>query len=742
MRQIIIIVFLIAAIVGLVVISFSIKQVDQEEKRLSIDLQHRSTLLAESLRETVEPNFINKSDEYLQTVVEKFANKERLVGLSIFDNKGKIIAVSSSLSKETLEPQQIVSDAMDGDKANGDFVTLNDSNIYIFAVPLHDKTSVVGALMVAQNAGYIDTRIQEIWRNSLMRLSIQVFLLSIAAILFLRWVIHKPIQNIVESLKSTRIGDKSKQIPNNPFFQPLVREISNINRSLMEARFAVSEEAKLGLDKVNAPWTAERLKEFIKNVLKDQAILVVSNREPYIHTKNGGDISYFFPTSGVVTAIEPVMQACGGTWIAHGSGNADKLVVDNHDRVKVPPHEPKYTLRRVWLSEEEEKGYYYGFSNEGLWPLCHIAHTRPIFRKEDWLEYKSANEKFAKAVLQEIKNIKNPMLLIQDFHLALLPTLIKKQRPDAKIGIFWHVPWPNSESFRICPFRKELLNGILGADLVGFQTQLYCNNFIDTVGGELESLIDLEQFAVTRNGHTSYIKPFPISIAFYNGYLSEPNDKSGELDSNNILKTFDIKTKYIGLGVDRLDYTKGIIERFKAIAFFLNKYPSYKEHFTFIQVSPPSRSKIKRYQDFENDVKTEVEKINAMFQTKGWKPIIFLKKRYTHKEINEFYKIANICLVTSLHDGMNLVSKEFVASRSDEKGVLILSQFAGASRELKDALIINPYNIEQVADAIQLGLEMKESEQTIRMIKMREVVKIHNIYRWSAEFLKTLSSLA
>jgi len=741
MKQIIAIVFIIAAIVSLVAFSFTIGQVDREEKRLTVDLQHRSTVLAESLKDSVEPNFTNKSNEYLQRIVEKFADKERSAGLAVYNNKGEIIAVSSSVPKEISGSQIIASDAMDGDKANGDFAKFKDNKMYLFAIPLRDKNSVVGALMVVQNAGYIDARLQEIWGSNLMRLFVQVFLLSIATVFFLRWVILKPMHNLVESVKLARSGGKSSQnMPSNPFFQPLVREISNINRSLVEARMVASEEARLRIEKVDSPWTAERLKEFIKDILKDQNIYIVSNREPYIHTKNG-KISYFLATSGPVTAIDPLMQACGGTWIAHGSGDADKLVVDRNDRIKVPPDEPKYVLRRVWLSEEEEKGYYYGFSNEGLWPLCHIAHTRPIFRKEDWIEYQKVNAKFAKVALQEIKRVKNPVLLIQDFQLALLPKLIKKERPDAKIGIFWHVPWPNSESFSICPFRKELLDGILGADLIGFHTQLHCNNFIDTIGRELESLIDLERFAVTRNGHTSYIKPFPISIAFYNGHHYQSHDESSQIDNKNILKNLGIKAKYIGFGVDRLDYTKGVLERFKAIEFFLTKYPEYKEDFAFIQISPETRSKIKRYKEFQNEVKLEVDRINAKFQTRGWKPIILLKKRHTHNELNEFYKLSNICLVTSLHDGMNLVSKEFIAARSDEKGVLILSQFAGASRELKDALIVNPYNAEQVADAMKTGLEMKESEQKLRMNKMREVVKNHNVYRWSAELLKTLVDL-
>jgi len=741
MKQFLIVIFLVALIVSLVAISFTISQVGQEEKRLTIDLQHRSTLLAESLKDNIEPNFINKSDQYLQNVVEKFADKERLAGLVVYDNKGNIVAVSSILPKDISDSQKTAFDVMDSDKANGDFGKLNDKKMYLFAVPLHDKNSVVGSLMIVQNAGYIDNRLNEIWKNNLIRLSVQIFLLSIASVLLLRWIIFKPMIGLAESLKQMRSGGRRiTSHGNHLFFKPLAREISNMNKSLMEARFAAKEEARLRLEKLDSPWTKERLKEFVKDLLKNQEIFVVSNREPYVHTKEGNKTSFFFPTSGMVTAIEPFIQACGGTWIAHGSGDADKLVVDKYDRIKVPPDEPKYTLRRVWLTDEEEEGYYYGFSNEGLWPLCHIAHTRPIFRQEDWQEYQNVNRKFAKATLEEIKSVKNPVILVQDFHLALFPRLIKRERPDAKIGLFWHVPWPNSESFSICPFKKDLLKGMLGADLLGFHTQLHCNNFIDTVSKELESLIDLEQFAVTRNEHITYIKAFPISIAFYNGY--HPHDQSIQLDSANILKSLDIKAKYIALGVDRLDYTKGILERFKAIEFFLDKNPSYKENFVLIQISPPSRSRIKRYQDFDNEVKAETDRINSKFQSRGWKPIILLKKRHTHNELNEFYKLANICLVTSLHDGMNLVSKEFVAARDDEKGVLILSQFAGASRELKEALIINPYNAEQVSEAIKSGLEMSEKEQKRNMSKMRDVIKNNNVYRWSAELLRTLVNLS
>lgn len=740
MKQIFVALLIIVAIISLVVIAFTVNQVTREEQRLKSDLQYRSTLLAESLKETIEPNFINKSDSYLQNVVERFTDNERLASLGIYDSKGKIITASSIIPEATSAASEIVTNAMDEDKANGDFANFEDSKMYFLAIPLHDDKSVVGALMIAQNAGYIDDRLNEIWRNNLIRLLVQAFLLSFAILLLIRWIIYEPIRVLVETLKLARMGvsgQNSKGLTNSFFFRPLLKEISSIRNSLSEARVSASEEARLRLEKLDSPWTAERLKEFIKDILKGRTIFMVSNREPYIHTKNGGKTSYFFPASGMATAIEAVMQACGGLWIAHGSGNADKLVVDNQDKIKVPPDEPKYTLKRIWLTEEEEKGYYDGFSNEGLWPLCHIAHNRPIFRKEDWEEYKKVNQKFADAVLSETKNQDRPIVLIQDFHLALVPRMVKLQRPGAVVGIFWHIPWPNPESFSICPWKKDILDGMLGADLLGFHTQLHCNNFIETVGRELESLINFERFTVTRNNHISFIKPFPISIAFPNS-SEEKNEQNGK---DVLMKSLGVKTKYVGLGIDRLDYTKGLLERFKAIEIFLNQNPTYQGNFTFIQIAAPSRTKVKKYRDFAIEVKKEAERINASFRIKNWKPIVFLEKHHNHTEIQKFYRSADFCLVTSLHDGMNLVAKEYVASRYDEKGVLILSQYAGASIELKDALIINPYNGEQTANAIKEALEMKPYEQTKRMRNMREIVKNYNVYRWSAELLKTMVGL-
>lgn len=745
MKQLLAAIGIVIVIIATIAVYFTWTHVDSETKRLQGDIQYRSYLVADSLKESVQPNFINKSNVYLQEVVERFADKQRLAGIVIVDSTDKLIAATPSLPNGLTQSKltnQIITDAMDGDQDNGNFIVVSNKKYYIYASPLHDKKSVVGALAVVQNAGYIDSQLYDIWRSDLLKLFIQAFLLSVAILLILRWVILEPIRNLVESLQLTRKGDGNKRkskVFNNPFLGPLIKEVGTIQKNLIEARIAASEEAKLRLKKFDSPWTTERLKAFVNDILKDRKIFVVSNREPYVHTKEGNTIDYHFPASGMVTAIEPIMQATGGMWIAYGGGNADKLVVDENDTIGVPPRDPLYTLKRVWLTKEEVKGYYDGFSNEGIWPLCHIAHTRPVFKKDDWKEYIKVNEKFAKTVLKEIKNELNPIVLVQDFHFSLLPRLIKDKRPDATIGMFWHIPWPNAESFSICPWKREILDGMLGADLIGFHTQLHCNNFINTVSRELEALIDHDQYTITKNNHNTSVKPFPISIAFTkrsNITLKEQDEQSKEA-----LKKLGVKTEYVAIGVDRLDYTKGIIERLHAIEIFLTKYPAYIGKFTLIQISAPSRIDIPEYKAFTDKVIAEVNRINNKFKKNDWRPILFLHKHHSHESINLLYRAANIALVTSLHDGMNLVAKEFVAARDDEKGILILSQFAGASRELRDALIVNPYNGEQTAESIHTALTMRKSEQTLRMRRMRDILKSYNVYRWSAELLKTLVEL-
>jgi trehalose-6-phosphate synthase len=409
--------------------------------------------------------------------------------------------------------------------------------------------------------------------------------------------------------------------------------------------------------------------------------------------------------------------------------------------LRVPPDHPHYTLRRLWLTKEEEEGYYLGFANEGVWPLCHIAHTRPVFRAGDWEYYQRVNEKFAEAVLKEIENAEEPFVLIQDYHFALLPRLIKSKRPDARVAIFWHIPWPNSEAFGICPWKRELLDGLLGADLVSFHIQAHCNNFLETVDQSLECRIERDRFTVNRNDHITLVRPHPISVDLPESSSEGGSEVTAEQNRASILAKLGSEILFLGVGVDRIDYTKGIVERFRGIECFLEKYPHYRTEFTFVQFGAPSRTNIKRYQDFVAEVEAEADRVNRQFQTERWKPIVLFSRHHSHREINPFYKAADFCLVTSLHDGMNLVAKEYVAAREDQDGVLILSQFTGASRELHDALLVNPYDVGQMAEMIRRALEMSSEERHARMQRMRSVVRERNIYRWAAELISELSEI-
>jgi len=482
-------------------------------------------------------------------------------------------------------------------------------------------------------------------------------------------------------------------------------------------------------------WTEERLKQVVTQRLNDRPLVVVSNREPLSHVWQGRQIAALTPASGLVTALEPVMRACGGVWVAHGSGDADRETVDARGAIRLPPDDPRYTLRRVWLSKEEEAGYYYGFANEGLWPLCHIVHARPIFRPEDWAAYVAVNRQFADAVLEEMSGAEGPVVLIQDYHFALLPRLIRDQRPDARIAIFWHIPWPNPEAFGICPWQTEILHGMLGADLIGFHTQFHCNNFLETVDRAIEARIDWEHFSVDRGQRTTYVKPFPISVA--PEFVEDPPKISREA----LLNELGIDVEFLGVGVERIDYTKGLPERLWAIRRFFERFPEYREHMTFVQLAAPSRTRIPRYRELEDEVERAVAQINGELQGKTWRPILLLKGHHSHREIWPFYRWADFCMVTSLHDGMNLVAKEFVSVREDEDGVLILSRFTGAARELRDAVLVNPYDVDETAQAIHTAIEMAASERRSRMARMRQVVREHNIYRWAGLMLTDLVRL-
>ncbi|QND60723.1 alpha,alpha-trehalose-phosphate synthase (UDP-forming) [Mesorhizobium huakuii] len=480
-------------------------------------------------------------------------------------------------------------------------------------------------------------------------------------------------------------------------------------------------------------WSPETLRHILATELPDAQVIVVSNREPYIHNREGDDIQLVVPASGLVSALEPITRACAGTWIAYGGGSADALVVDKNDRIEVPPDNPSYTLRRVWLSEEEQQGYYLGFANEGLWPLCHIAFTRPIFRASDWEAYEAVNRKFADTVVAEARN-ERPIVLVQDYHFALLPRMIRERLPEAIIITFWHIPWPNSEVFSICPWREKILEGLLGSSIVGFHTQFHCNNFIDSVDRFLESRIEREDSAISYGGEISLVHAYPISIEWSPPHLDKLPDVAQ--CRRQVREKFGLAEHVkLCVGVERLDYTKGILDRFNALDELLTLHPEWIGKVALLQIAAPSRGTLPAYQQLYEECLLHAEDLNQRYGREGYTPVLMVTEHHSQLQVYEIYRAADVCMVTSLHDGMNLVAKEFVAAREDEQGVLLLSMFAGASKELLEALIVNPYDAAMMGDALLQALTMSEEEQRQRMRRMREIVRENNVYRWAGSML-------
>jgi trehalose 6-phosphate synthase len=735
---------IISLIVGVMLVSLcsSGYEVWVGKRNLRRDLQRRAEVLAESLAGNVGRDIDRGAFQTLRKTVQRFAHRENLMGIAVYDPQGHVIAVTNDLVTTMEQAPPVVLDALKGSHEASAFQRLADQPVNICVVPLRSPEKFLGALAVVHDARYIREQSLHIWRETFLSGLVQVVLIALITLLIVRWSIEGPIARTAHWMKALRTGRMPSSrigVPDVELFRPLAREVATFARSLTSARTAAEREARLRAEG-QSQWTAEKLTAELSTRLGAGRLFVVSNREPYIHMHSGKSTKVTVPPSGLVTALEPVLCACNGTWLAHGSGNADRDNVDRHGRLPVPPDDPQYTLRRIWLTKEEEEGYYYGFANEGLWPLCHIAHTRPIFRAADWKHYQAVNRKFADALLEEMKDIEKPVVLVQDYHFALLPRMIKQKRPDARVAIFWHIPWPNQETFGICPWQRELVDGVLGADLVGFHIQSHCTNFLQTADRVMESRIDWEHFTVQRLGHTTTVRPFPISVDLTDVPLDASADAAYE-GRSGLLKTLDVEALFLGVGVDRLDYTKGILERFLAVERFLEKYPRYQGQFTFVQIGAPSRSHLKRYHDLEAEIEVEAGRINWRFQKDKWRPIVLLNRQHSHKEIEPYYKAADLCLVSSLHDGMNLVAKEFVAARNDENGVLILSIFTGAARELRDALQVNPYDIDQTAEAIRAALEMEPNEKQMRMQQMRHTIREHNIYQWAGSLITELCEL-
>ena len=724
--------------VGLVAFGFTFFQISSERSSLQNELESRIRNVAEDLLKDDTALFSGPGNYNIERLADSLDERYRLAGLAVYFNRDSIVTDNSSRNIVFSSLESVIH-SVSSHIPEGSYITVNREKYFQYVRPLLKQGKHAYTLILYGETKYIDKILGNIWVKNFISWFFQALLVSVVSVIVIRWGIFDPINRIVQWTKALRTGNAAllSRKPPMKFLAPLHEEIEHFAKAVQEAKATAEEEARLRTSS-EAIWTPERLKVEVENLLEKKKMIVVSNREPYMHVHSGKEVKCIVPASGMITAMEPILKACSGLWIASGTGDADRETVDAHGKVQVPPDAPAYTLRRLWLTKEEEDHFYYGFSNEGLWPLCHIAHTRPVFRIADWNQYKKVNEDFARAVIEETADEEQPFILIQDFHFALLPELIKREKPHSRVGIFWHIPWPNPESFGICPWQREILLGMLGADLIGFHTQYHCNHFMETVSNALEARVIWENFSVRMGGQTTIVKPFPISIAFT---LKDYDQTALKATPSSLLGEYGITARQIGIGVDRIDYTKGIVEKFLAIERFLEKNPSYVGKFTFVQIGAPSRTLLKSYSDMVAAVESEAARINLKFKARNWKAILLLKRHHSHEEITPFYTSSNFCMVTSLHDGMNLVAKEYIASRHTNDGALILSRFAGAARELQGAIIINPYDTERSADAIKVALEMTAEEQNQRMKQMRLTVVRYNIYSWAAALLRTLATI-
>ena len=712
------------------------------------ELVRRTKWMGVSIQPSIEQTLASGSDTSLSALVLQAKQRTSATAVAVYDPQGKLLAFSGpidlvhSLSDATLARTLRKGAVLGGFGHAGDRQWLEED------FPLHNGNELKGAFVLVTDAGYIRDAAYDVWARSFWRIVATVILIAGITFAMVRWFLLQPMTRVVDRMRRLRAGHPVRAVHSAAkelsFFTPLAREVETMAESLRSARAAAEAEARLR-DAGENLWTAERLSVHMRDKAGTSRLFVVSNREPYVHMHQGKEIVCHVPPSGLVTALEPVLRACDGVWVASGSGNADAETVDEFDRLRVPPDDPRYTLRRVWLSNEEETNYYDGFANEGLWPLCHIAHTRPIFRAGDWACYQRVNARFAAALLEEMKDCAEPIVFVQDYHFALLPRLIKTARPDARVSIFWHIPWPNPEAFGICPWQSELLEGLLGADLIGFHIPLHCNNFLATIDRTIEARTSREQMTVRRHGHVTSVRPYPISVAFEGGPVMDADpEEDAEAEATRdtlrgkLLAEHGVRAEAIALGVDRMDYTKGIEERLLAFEALLEEHPWHRERLTMVQIAAPSRTRIPSYVDLRRRVGEAAARINQRHQTAHWRPVVLIERQCSHEEVARWYRVADVCVVTSLHDGMNLVAKEFVAARDDEDGTLVLSRFAGASVELRDALIVNPYDIAGTAEAIHRGLEMPREERRQRMQLMRHQVMEYNIYRWAASVLRAL----
>jgi trehalose 6-phosphate synthase len=682
------------------------------------DLDIRSSSISAAVQDPVTQLIAAGSDAKITQFFNRMLQDERLYALGLcFDER--TMPVATSLFPRTLDCASI-----EKEDVTRQVIRSGKGLLHIAIQPIEGENGAHGWLALVHDMSFIERRNEETRRY------LFYFFIALGASIALITVVIAQIswRGWVRGLRSLLRGEgllRPASAATAPELRPIARDLRELIRDL--------ERQYRPLDGSQRIWDQQALRSTLRSELHGNDVIVVSNREPYIHVRNNGGVRLQRPASGLVTALEPVMRACSGTWIAHGSGSADRDTVDRHDRIAVPPEHPLYQIRRIWLTKEEEDGYYSGFANEGLWPLCHIAHVRPTFRTSDFEQYRRVNRKFADAVVAEAKT-RDPVVLVQDYHFALLPRMIHDRLPDATIIAFWHIPWPNPEAFAICPWRTELLDGLLGSSIIGFHTQFHCNNFLDTVDRMLEARVDRESFTISFRGESTAVHRYPISIEWPPAPLATV--KPVPEARRAVRERLGLPSGHrLGVGIDRLDYTKGIIERFNAVARLLEIEPRWIGRFSFVQIAAPSRGSIGDYRDYAARVQALATEINDRYASAKYPPIILLSEHHEPEAVYEYHRAADLCFVASLHDGMNLVAKEFVAAHDDEQGVLILSQFAGASRELSEALVVNPYDADQCAAALDMALNMPAQEQRDRMRIMRGVVREFNVHRWAGRML-------
>jgi trehalose 6-phosphate synthase len=720
------------------------------------DINARGVLVANALSDSVGDAMLSGHSDRLKRLFDRTAQDERLFAIGLCDAKGRVLqhtdSFPASLScssalvvAQQTEPRLNLAGgplyvSAHPVLADGQIAPSSDSSTSAasLAVPSANTAVVnagssigtagaepvlVGHLILLHDLGFIDRRSQDTRRYMIGFIAALGFVLALITMVVAQLSWRGWVNGVRAILRGE--GMANPLLPP-PELAPFVEDLRTRLRDL-EDEYRRSQGPEVA-------WTAERLRNLLHTQLHGDQVIVVSNREPYIHEHGADGIVVKRPASGLVTAVEPVMRACSGTWIAHGSGGADRAVVDAQDRVAVPPGHQDYWLRRIWLSPEEEQGYYYGFANEGMWPLCHVAHVRPVFRESDWEAYRAVNQRFADAVVAEARS-HDPVVLVQDYHFALLPAMIRERLPQATILTFWHIPWPNPESFGICPWRREILQGMLGSTILGFHTRFHCKNFLETVDRYLEARIEHEHSIISYGDKETFVESYPISIEWPTPDATA-DWPSGDECRRRVIERMGLPANAcIALGVDRFDYTKGILERLNAVERLLEKWPHWVDRFVFVQVASPTRSMLDEYRHFRERVEGLVGRINARFGRPGYQPVHLLAEHHEHDALLELYRACNVCVVTSLHDGMNLVCKEFVAARDDEQGVLILSRFAGAARELTEALIVNPYHVEETADALNCAATMSPAEQRERMASLRTTVGEFNVFRWAGRML-------